>query len=655
MSIHRFGYVRVAAAVPMLTLANPLKNADEMARMVTEADAKGVDVLVFPELGLTGYTCRDLFHQAALQKAWLRGLQRFLDKTRDLSVLCAVGMPLFVDDQLFNVAVMCYGGKPLAVVPKTHLANSREFEEPRWFASSTRLTVSEVLLCGETVPIGIDVLTRVFIDGEQMCVVYPEICEDVWVPTPKSSLQSSNGANIFLNLSASPSAVGKAGYRRSLVTQQSARCIAAYLYAGCGVHESTSSLIFDGHAMIADNGALVVETERFARGAQLIMADIDVERLTRDRAMTGSFGESKQMYGSSVRYVRCDMPARVDGRADVLLRAPDAHPFVPSNASERDERCEETFKHLEAGLLGRLEYMYRRFGEKIPEVKLGISGGLDSLLVLLIVVRAYDLMGWGRKKITAITMPGAGTADRTYHNAVAIAKALGVSFEEHSIVDAVTLHLRQLGHEPCWQCLMCQNAQARERTQILMDRGFMLGTGDMSECGLGWCTYGADQQGMYNVISGVPKTLVRHLVTWVADCGMFSGEVVAILRDILDTPVSPELERSTAARKAPSTEEQIGPYELNDFFLYHVVRHGFAPSKILFLATQARFTGSYLAELIRDWLRKYYIRFQDAQYKRENVPDGIKIGSVSLDPRGTWRMPADAELTVWITELDGTL
>jgi len=399
------------------------------------------------------------------------------------------------------------------------------------------------------------------------------------------------------------------------------------------------------------------------RDAQLIMADIDVERLTRERHMTGSFGQSKEMYASPVRMVTCNIVERANhqrrSKQLTLLRASDAHPFVPSNPAERDERCEETFDHLVAGLLGRLEFLQRRF-DKIPEVKLGISGGLDSLLVLLVAVRAYDLIGWDRKLITAVTMPGAGTQDRTYHNAVAIAKALGVSFAEHSIVAAVEQHLRQLGHEPCWKCLQCQNAQARERTQILMDLGFMLGTGDMSEAGLGWCTYGADQQGMYNVISGVPKTLVRHLVAWAEDSGLFAQEpavdisvdVTAILRDILDTPVDPELERSTADYKAPTTEQQIGPYELNDFFLYHVIRNGFDPRKIVFLASQACFKDSYSVTMIRDWLRRYYARLADAQYKRNNAPDGIQLGSVSLCQRGNWRMPSDVQMCVWSTQLD---
>ena len=650
-----FGFVRVAAAVPRVHVADPMRNVEEILKFSSRIDYGAVQLAVFPELCLTGYTCGDLFHQRWLQEQALAALDRFLHGGMAYGVAYVVGMPLVVDDQLFNCAVVCANGEVLAAIPKTYLPNYKEFYEQRWFAPADRLRSREVELFGSRVPIGTDVLIELTprSDGtgksqRPFCRVGVEICEDLWMPIPPSSHHALAGATILVNPSASPIAVAKADYRRQLIGQQSARCIAGYIYAGSGPHESSADVVFDGHAVVAENGTLLQESERFSFAPQFVVADIDVERLDRERAMTGSFGQGVAADRTPYRVVR----AEVTGvRVEVALeRAVDPHPFVPSDPAKLDERCEEIFAIQAAGLRRRLEHLERQTGKR--EVAIGISGGLDSTLALLVTVRAFDALGWKRNGIHAYTMPGFGTTDRTKGNAHKLRKALKVPLREASIVEVAEAMLRAEGHEPCRRCLKCENAQARARTAVLMTHGFIIGTGDLSEIALGWCTYGGDQLAMYHVNAGVPKTLVKYVVGWVAERRSLGDPASAVLTDVIATPISPELLPPDAKGDiAQKTEDLIGPYDLHDFFLFHVLRNGFAPAKIAFLAERG-FTNRYGRSTILRWLRVFYERFFAAQFKRNAAPDGPKVGSVALSQRGDWRMPSDIDGRAWLEEVD---
>ena len=652
----QFGYVRVAGIVPVVDVANPPANVRTMLDMARKAMTDRPHIVVFPELGLTGYTCGDLFGQDVLLKCALKALREFVNATTRLPYLDTVfivSLPLAVGTALYNCSVACANGKILAVYPKTDLPGYKEFYEPRWFAPAAQLKEREMLLIEQRVPVGPDILLNIQIErakpvgsedqGPLTAVVGVEICEAGWMPIPPSAHQALHGATILLNASASNSVVAKADYRKELFGSQSARCMAAEVYVSAGPGESTSDVVFDGHQFIYENGSLLAESERFATDGSIIMTDIDVEKLARERRTQNSFAANAAQNDKPFRTVDCRLTHR-PAQVEKFFRRVDKDVFVPAKGPRLDERCEDVFAHQVHGLVHRI----KKLGLK--QVVIGVSGGLDSTLALLVAVRAFDMLGLDRKGIIAITMPGPGTGDRTYANAVALIKALGVTFKEISIVEAVTQHLKDIGHDPCWKCPICENAQARERTQILMDHGFVLGTGDLSEAALGWCTYNGDHMSMYNVNCGVPKTLVRFIVAWVAEKNLIP-EASAILKDIVDTPISPELTKSDDGELQQKTEDLVGPYDLNDFFLFHTVRNGFAPRKIRFLATHG-FTGIYDLMTINKWLGKFIHRFAAAQFKRDAVPNGPKIGSVSLSPRGDWRMPSDVDLAAWTQDFE---
>lgn len=643
-----FGFLRVAAAIPIVDVANPKANVERALCLVYEAVEKRSQLVVFQELSLTGYTCGDLFHQLTLQNAALKELGFFLYKTLNTDCLIVVGLPLRVDDQLFNVAAVCQQGNLLAFIPKTFLPNYKEFYETRWFAPVSRLKSKEIELFGKKVPIGTDIIIKTDIPGFSLGV---EICEDLWMPIPPSSHAALQGASVLVNLSASNGLVGKADYRRELVSQQSARCISAYVYTSCGYGESTADVVFDGHAMIAENGNILKESERYTTSSQLLISDIDMERLKRERVLLGSFGQSVAEEKTSFRTVTASIRTLNFNRDLKLERFVDPYPFIPSNPVKLDERCQEVFQLETMGLMRRLEHV------GCKEVAIGVSGGLDSTLALIVACKAVDQLGWDRKQIVALTMPGFGTTDRTYKNALALMQELGVTLREISIVKSTLLHLNDIGHDKNspgheTSCLVCQNSQARERTQILMDTGFTIGTGDLSEVALGWCTYNGDHMSMYHVNCGAPKTLVKYIISWAAKKNILGKKVSVILNDIVDTPISPELEAaSDGGEIIQKTEDLIGPYVLNDFFLFQVLRNGFEPAKIFFLAENA-FKKEFDRETIKKWLKEFYRRFFIAQFKRDASPNGPKIGSVALSQRGDWRMPSDITGELWLKKVE---
>ena len=642
------GFLRVGAACPPLRVADPDYNVGEIAALARRAADEGVQVLVFPELSITGYTCGDLFFsfETLIGRAE-DALARLLDETAKNPALIAVGLPVRHDSQLFNTAAVLQSGRLLGLVPKTFIPGYKEFYEERWFSSARGVVSAEATLAGQRAPFTPEVLFA--LGGERDVTVAVEVCEDLWVPLPPSSHHAVAGATVLLNLSASNDVVTKADYRRSLVVNQSARTLAAYVYASCGVHESTTDVVFGGHLLVAENGSLLAEGERFARGPQLLVADVDVERLAVERARQTSFADSVGLLPRAYREVAlAPMPAE---RRAHLRRRVDPHPFVPSDPHHRDDRCLEIFQIQTAGLAKRLEHT------KISRVVLGLSGGLDSTLALLVAVRTFEMLGLPKTGIQTVTMPGFGTTDRTLGHARELASALEVSLQEIDIRAACRQHIEDIGlPADDLASTTFQNLQARERTQILMDiankdGGLVVGTGDLSELALGWCTFAGDHISMYNVNGGVPKTLVRFLVRWVAEHHV-NERARDVLLGILDTPVSPELIPPDAQGLiTQKTEELVGPYELHDFFLFHFLRFGVSPAKLVFLAAQA-FAGKYEPAVVRAWLRVFLQRFFQHQFKRSVLPDGPKVGSVCLSPRGDWRMPSDASMAAWIAELD---
>ncbi|MBI2483391.1 NAD(+) synthase [Candidatus Uhrbacteria bacterium] len=666
------GFVRIATAVPRVHVGDPEANVRAMVELAKTAGNAGAQVLVFPELGITGYTCRDLFLQPELQRAAYAQLRTFvmrMDNEACRGMLAIVGLPLAVDGQLFNVAAVVVAGEArvLAYIPKVYLPGYKEFEENRWFAPADRLC--STVHADDGALIGADILIDVRTTAMRRFTLGVEICEDLWMPIPPSSHLANQGATVLLNCSASNAVVGKADYRRELVRGQSSRCIAAYAYVSCGPGESTADVSFDGHAFIAENGSLLAESPRFQRTGHLTVADVDVERLLRERTMTGSFGQSVASEQRAYRRVLADGITELNVRQS-FRRSVDPFPFVPRDPATRDARCDEVFAIQVDGLTRRLEHLEAMTGKR--QVSIGISGGLDSTLALLVVVRAFQALGWDLSGIHAYTFPGFGTTDRTKSNAYALCAALGVPLREVSIVEASLLTLRQLGHlhadeQPHRDCLTCQNAQARIRTLFLMTDGFVIGTGDLSESALGWCTYNGDHMSMYNVNAGVPKTLVRYVVGWVAERGLLGAAASTVLRDILATPISPELDPVAAdGQMGHTTEEQIGPYDLHDFFLFHFLRNGYGPRKIVFLAECAfanirwedgphRGELKYPSSVIRKWLLEFFRRFPKAQFKRDAAPDGVKVGSVALSQRGDWRMPSDVDMALWVHEAEALL
>jgi NAD+ synthase (glutamine-hydrolysing) len=654
-------FLRVAVACPELRVADCRFNAERTLDLLREAEGQGVDVVVFPECGLTGYTCHDLFHQPALQRAAVAALETLLTAA-DMCFggVAAVGLPLVVNGAVFNCAAVFRGGKPLGVVPKSFLPTYKEYYDARYFAPAKAATTDTVTVAGQTVPFGADVLfpctNR---DGLTLGV---EICEDLWMPVPPSSLQALAGATVLLNLSASNETIGKAAYRRQLVSQQSARCLAAYAYASSGVGESTTDVVFGGHGLICENGTTLAESPRFVRDkGVLTVADVDLQRLDHERQTTSSFhaGEKPPRPFRAVSF-----GLNSGAKVPELIRYVDPHPFVPSDPATLAERCDEIFHTQVAGLAGRLSAIGK------PAVSIGVSGGLDSTLALLVACKTFDALGEPRSKIKALTMPGFGTTQRTLANARALMAALGVSAREVDIRPATFDQLKAIGHAPFGiplanetvesfgtklrtlpkdKCndLVFENTQARVRTSLLMNTGFVVGTGDLSELALGWCTYNADQISMYNPNVSIPKTLVKFLVRHTAETE-FAGDVRTTLLDVVDTVISPELLPAGADGSVQPTEAVIGPYELHDFFLYHVVRFGTPPETVLFLAKHAVFDKPYPADEVRHWLKVFLTRFFANQFKRSCLPDGPKVGSVSLSPRGDWRMPSDASARAWL-------
>ena len=636
----KYGFVKVAAAVPAVRVADVAYNVQEIEKLIALADGQGVELLCFPELSLTGYTCQDLFQEQLLIMKSEEGLLRLLDFTRQLDIVCVVGLPVQAGGVLLNCAAVIQGGALLGVVPKTYLPNYGEFYEKRWFASSQDLNATNIYLAGT--PITLSAEPKLFQMGDVKFGV--EICEDVWAPIPPSNNLTMAGADIIVNLSASDELIGKHRYLRSLLAQQSARTMSGYVYASSGFGESTQDVVYGGNAMIFENGRLLVEGDRFSFQPQLKSIQIDVERLRTERYANSTFINAQR--GAHAAIIPAKTPI---GKDFVLTRSVNPHPFIPAN-EEMSDSCEEILNIQTSGLAKRLIHTH------CEHVVLGISGGLDSTLALLVCVRTFDKMGLDRKGIIGVTMPGFGTTDRTHDNAASLMQSLGISQMEISIAAAVTQHFADIGHDASIHDATYENSQARERTQILMDlankcNALVVGTGDLSELALGWATYNGDHMSMYGVNGGVPKTLIQYLVRYNAQLPQFAA-VHDTLLDIVDTPISPELtpadEEGNIKQK---TEDLVGPYELHDFFLYYMLRFGFRPAKIYMLAQRA-FDGIYDDSTIKKWLTTFCRRFFSQQFKRSCLPDGPKVGSISLSPRGDWRMPSDACSTLWLQECE---
>ena len=638
-----YGFVKVAAAVPSVKVGDCRYNANQIEKEIIIADGKGVQVIVFPELSITGYTCADLFAQQLLLEEAEMGLMQVLNSTRQLDIISIVGLPVPLNGSLLNAAAVIQKGKILGVVPKTYLPNYKEFYEKRWFTSAGDIGEKSVRLCGQVVPLGGNLL---FETSDTVFGI--ELCEDLWAPVPPSSFLALQGAEIIFNLSADDEGIGKHDYLRSLIGQQSARCIAGYVFCSCGFGESTTDVVFAGNGLIYENGTLLADSKRFSLEGQVVISEIDVERLRTERRVNTTFASCRAhlTLADPVQRIATEY---VNGKDLTLTRTFDPHPFMPQGA-RADERCEEIFSIQVSGLAQRLVHTHAK------SAVVGISGGLDSTLALLVCVKTYDKLGWNRKGIIGVTMPGFGTTDRTHQNAVDLMNALGVTVREVSIRKACLQHFEDIGHNPDTHDVVYENSQARERTQVLMDianqtEGMVVGTGDLSELALGWATYNGDHMSMYGVNASVPKTLVRYLVTWVAEHGMDEDSRRTLL-DIVDTPISPELiPADEHGNISQITEDLVGPYELHDFFLYYFLRFGFRPSKILFLAGRA-FKGAYDEETLKKWLQTFCRRFFNQQFKRSCLPDGPKVGSIALSPRGDWRMPSDATVSRWLNDLE---
>jgi len=637
-----YGFVKVAAAVPRVKVADCQYNADQIEEMIHEAEEKGVQIIAFPELCITGYTCADLFAQELLLEKAEMALVQIMNNTRQLDIICVVGMPVTTNTILLNAAVVFQRGKILGVIPKTYLPNYKEFYEQRWFTSARDVVDRTVRLCGQLAPVSSNLL---FDTPDTSFGV--EICEDLWSVIPPSSKLALKGAEILINLSADNEGIAKHNYVRSLICQQSARCIAGYIFSSCGFGESTTDVVFAGNGLIYENGTLIAESKRFSLEEQLIITEIDVEKLRTERRINTTFSANSGDYkDEEVIHVSTEI---TNSRPLNLTRKVEALPFVPTGKT-LNERCEEIFEIQVSGLAKRIVHTQAK------TAVIGISGGLDSTLALLVCVKTFDKLGLSRKGILGITMPGFGTTDRTYNNAINLMKELGISTREIDIKAACIQHFRDIDHNINVHDVTYENSQARERTQILMDianqtSGMVIGTGDLSELALGWATYNGDHMSMYGVNVSIPKTLVRHLVDWVSQ-NEVEEEAADILTDIVDTPISPELipadEDGNITQK---TEDLVGPYELHDFFLYYTMRFGFRPAKIFYLAGVA-FGNKYEKETIKKWLYTFFRRFFNQQFKRSCLPDGPKVGSISISPRGDWRMPSDASSALWLKEIE---
>lgn len=647
----KHGFITVASAVPVGRVADCEYNAEQISNIISQAEDKGVEILVFPELCITGYTCQDLFFQSMLIEAAEASIVKLLEVTSNFDVISIVGSPVVAGDLLLNCAVVIQHGVILGVIPKTYLPNYGEFYEKRWFASSLDLNPTEIDFAGNKVLVSsVPQLFRTS-DGAVFGV---EICEDVWAPTPPSNRLCLEGADIIFNLSASDELIGKHDYLKSLLAQQSARTITGYVYSGCGFGESTQDVVYGGNMLVFENGMLLKEGERFSFEPQLTVAQIDIERLRSERRTNSTYvnaqrSELRNTVALSQYSARITDCKAVRQHPFEIMRDVNPFPFVPE-MRDMDKSCEDVFNIQVAGLAKRLLHT------SCNKVVLGISGGADSTLALLVCVKTFDKLGLSRKGIIGVTMPGFGTTDRTYNNAVSLMKSLDVTVEEINISAAVMQHFSDIGHDSSVHDVTYENSQARERTQILMDLSnklgaIVVGTGDLSELALGWATYNGDHMSMYGVNVGIPKTLIKHLINFVAKHEV-DDKSCATLMDIIDTPISPELipaEKNGDIKQ--KTEDIVGPYELHDFFLYYMLRFGFRPSKIFILAKKA-FNGKYDDDVIKKWLTVFVHRFFSQQFKRSCLPDGTKVGSVSLSPRGDWRMPSDASSAIWLSECE---
>ena len=636
------GFVKVASAIPSVRVADCQYNVEQIESLIVQAEGHGVEIICLPELSLTAYTCQDLFQQQLLLEEAEMALIHLMNFTRSLDIISIVGLPVTYKGSLLNCAAVIQKGKILGMIPKTYLPNYKEFYEKRWFTSGIDIAAGSLLVCGQQVPLNQFILFRT-----PSCTFGVEICEDMWAPIPPSSYLAMQGAEIIFNLSADNDLVGKYDYLKSLLAQQSARTISGYVFSSCGYGESTQDVVFSAKGLVYENGVLLAETPRHQLETQLLETEIDVERIRTERRINTTFAacasQSRKEAATIIETERTEM------REFGITRKIDPQPFVPSG-KDLDERCREIFSIQTEGLAKRISHTGAQ------TVVVGISGGLDSTLALLVCVKAFDRLGISRRGIVGITMPGFGTTDRTYTNAVNLMKLLGITIREISIKDACIQHFKDLGHDMETHDVTYENSQARERTQILMDaanqmNGLVIGTGDLSELALGWATYNGDHMSMYGVNASVPKTLVRHLVKWVAEDNQ-DESTRTILMDIVDTPISPELipadEEGNITQK---TEDLVGPYELHDFFLYYTLRWGFRPQKIFFLTKEA-FGTEYTDEVIKHWLKTFYRRFFAQQFKRSCLPDGPKVGSCSLSPRGDWRMPSDASASMWLKECE---
>jgi NAD+ synthetase len=631
------GFVRVGAVVPKLKVADTEFNCNEIIKQIEVASNNKIQIIVFPELCVTGYTCQDLFEQDTLLEEAEKALNKILDYTNNLDIICIIGMPIKAENQLFNTAVVIQKGKILGIVPKTFIPNYGEFYEKRWFASSKNANKKEIEILDQKVPFGIDLL---FKDKENNEICFGiEICEDIWAVEPPSNKLALLGANIIFNLSASNEVIGKKEYRRELVKMQSAKTISGYVYCSSGVNESTSDVVFSGESMIFENGSCLTNNQRFDFESNMIFTEIDTKRLANDRRKNISFmGNPVDL---EYREIKINIPDNIEN----LTREYSKTPFVPEDKKKISEICEEILNIQSYGLAKRLLHT------NINKTIIGISGGLDSALAFLVIIKAYEVLNLPKENIIAITMPGFGTTSRTHKNSIKLINEYGATFREINITKSSLQHFEDIGHDKKMKDITYENAQARERTKILMDianeeNGIVVGTGDLSELALGWCTYNGDHMSMYSVNASIPKTLVEYIIKWVADNS--KEEYKNIINDILDTPISPELlppdENGNIEQK---TEEQVGPYILHDFFLYHFLRYGAEPKKIYILACKT-FKNDFKKEDIKHWLQVFIKRFFTQQFKRNCMPDGPKVGTVSLSPRGDLRMPSDASYNIWL-------
>ncbi len=636
--MENYGFVRVAAAIPEVKVSDCFFNIEKMKDLIWEADDQQVEILCFPELSITAYTCGDLFNQQFLIESAEKALVKLLNETRHLKTAFIAGMPVRTHNKLYNAAVVCRQGDILGIVPKSYLPNEMEFHEKRWFAEPATNVPAMILFAGQQVPFGVNLLF-----GHDACLFAIEICEDLWTTIPPSSFHALNGANIIFNLSASNELTQKHIYRKSLISQQSARCFSGYIYASAGWGESTTDTVYAGDALICENGAILAESQRFVMDQQLIISEIDTDRLNADRQQKAFFRNSP--LDPEYNIVPTGFSSK---QLTKLNRHISMHPFIPSSTNT-DTECNDIFCIQIFGLAKRLTHT------QAQSMVIGISGGLDSTLALLACIFTADALGWSRDKIIGVTMPGFGTTSRTYSNALKLMQELGITIREINIEAACKQHFQDIGHNPDIHDVTYENTQARERTQLLMNianqnGGLVVGTGDLSELALGWATYNGDHMSMYGINSGIPKTLVRHLVHWVASTKV-NDTIKNTLSDILNTPVSPELLPSPDQEQSvQKTEDYVGPYELHDFFLYYFIRFGFTPAKIYFLAQQA-WSETYSDEILIHWLEIFFKRFFSQQFKRSCMPDGPKIGSVNLSPRGDWKMPSDASVQLWLDEI----